>query len=236
MEEYPAEDHIRLVQHLERVRNQWAIIDLALLAAMDRSGVADVVCPGNLARVLTSALRISKAEANRRVHAYEQLGPRRSMLGEELGPVRPLVAAAVAAGEVSMEKALIITRALTPIDRAGFDPADIAAGEKLLVDDATIFNPEELRILTQRVVDAIHPDGTTPNDELNHDRRWFELKPTTDGAYTGKFRLTAECGAKLATLLRPLSTPRVDDPHRNTSTDPATDRHQHRHRHRQHRW
>ncbi len=220
---FPVEEQIARARQLEQLQDRWSQINLQILTGLDRSDAATALCQGNLARVLTSALRISKAEANRRVHAYEQLGPRRSMLGEELGPVRPLVAAAVAAGEVSMEKALIITRALTPIDRAGFDPADIAAGEKLLVDDATIFNPEELRILTQRVVDAIHPDGTTPNDELNHDRRWFELKPTTDGAYTGKFRLTAECGAKLATLLRPLSTPRVDYPHRNTTTDPGAD-------------
>ncbi len=184
-----------------------------VVAGLDEADAAGVLCQGNLRRVLTCSLSISKAEAARRVHAYEQLGPRRSMLGEDLGPIRPVLARAVAAGEVSAEKASIVTRGLKTIDRAGFDPADIAAGEKLLVDDARMFSPEDLRILTQRVVDGIDPDGTKPKEALQRERRWFEMHPTDDGGFVGRFRLTATCGIKLATLLRPLSKTRVDNPY-----------------------
>ncbi len=212
LEATSVEDQIELAQEFERFRHSWMAVDLRIMAALDVSDAAATLCQGNLRRVLTSCLSISKAEAARRVHAYEQLGPRRTMLGEELRPIRPVVAESVAAGEVSAEKAAIITRGLARVDRVGFDPADIAAGEKLLVDDAKVFNPEELKLLTQRVVDLLDPDGSVPDEQLQRDRRFLEIRSVADGGYAGQFRLTATCGTKLMALLGPLSKSRVDDP------------------------
>ena len=170
-------------------------------------------------RVLTSVLSLSKGEAARRVRAAEAVGPRTSMLGEPLEPVRPVLAAAQQAGEVSAEKVAIIERALDKVDRRGFDPADIATGEALLTEHAAVFPPEDLKLLADRFVDAIDPDGTVPNDQLNEDRRYFHLRPTRDGAYVGDFRLTGTLGAKLKTLLDPLAKPRVDP---SGEVDPRT--------------
>ena len=160
--------------------------------------------------MLRSVLSVSKREAAGRVRAAEAVGPRTSMLGETLEPVRPVLAAAQQTGAVSAEKVDIIERALDKVDRRGFDPADIAAGEALLTEHAAVFPPEDLRLLADRIVDAIDPDGTVPNDQLNEDRRYFHLRPTRDGAYVGDFRLTGGLGAKLKTLLDPLAKPRVD--------------------------
>ena len=84
------------------------------------------------------------------------------MLGEPLEPVRPVLAAAQQAGEVSAEKVAIIERALDKVDRRGLNPADIATGEQLLTEHASLFPPEELKLLADKVVDAIDPDGTLP--------------------------------------------------------------------------
>ena len=135
---------------------------------------------------------------------------RTSMLGAVLEPVRPVLAAAQQAGEVSADKVAIIADALDKVDRRGFDPSDIAAGEKLLTEHAPVFPPEDLRLLAVKVVDAINPDGSLPNDELNTDRRYLHLKATRDGAYVGDFRLTGSAGAKLKTLLDPLAKVRID--------------------------
>ena len=110
---------------------------------------------------------------------------------------------------MSAEKVAIIASALDKVDRRGFDPADIAAGEQLL-EHAQVFPPEDLRLLAAKVVDAINPDGTLPNDQLNEDRRYLHLKATKDGAYVGDFRLTGSAGAKLKTLLDPLAKLRID--------------------------
>ena len=120
---------------------------------------------------------------------------------------------------MSAEQVDIIERALDKVDRRGFDPADIAAGEQLLTDHAALFRPEDLRLLAERFVDAIDPDGTLPDDQLNPDRRHLHLRSTRDGAYAGDFRLTGTVGAKLKTLLDPLAKPRVDP---SGAVDPRT--------------
>jgi hypothetical protein len=193
----------------EKVRNRLPLIDHVSIAAVEQRDLPQKLCQGSVRRVLTSALRISKAEASRRVWAAEAVGPRSSMLGEPLAPVRPHLAAAQRDGELSPEQVAINERAITPVDRRGFDPADVAAGEQLLVTHAKSFGPEDLKQLADKVVDAIDPDGTLPKDELNHDRRFLHLRPTKDGAWTGEFRLTGAAGAKLKALLDPLATPRV---------------------------
>jgi len=131
------------------------------------------------------------------------------MVGEPLIPVRPYLAVAQRDGELSAEQVAIVERALTPVDRRGFAPADIDAGEQLLVRHARSFGPEDLKQLADRVLDAIDPDGTLPKEELNADRRFVHLRPTRDGAWTGEFRLTGAVGAKLKALLDPLATLRL---------------------------
>ena len=201
---------IGFMQDFERFRNQLSVVDHLMIADGVRRDLPTSLCQGSMSRVLTSGLGISKGEAARRVRAAEAVGPRTSMLGEVLEPVRPVLAAAQQAGEVSAEKVAIIERALEKVDRRGFDPADIEAGEALLTEHATVFPPEDLRLLADKVVDAIDPDGTLPNEQLNEDRRYLHLRATRDGAYVGDFRLTGSLGAKLKTLLDPLAKPRLD--------------------------
>ena len=149
-------------------------------------------------------------EAAGRVRAAEAVGERTSMLGQPLPPVRPVLAEAQRTGEISPEQVSIIERALAKVDRPGFDPADIAAGEELLTRFAHQVGPKDLRRLAEKVIDAIDPDGSQPDEKLQQDRRFFHLRQTTDGGYTGEFRLTGACGTKLQALLGPLAKPRVN--------------------------
>lgn len=201
---------IEFAQTFERVRNRMSLVDHEVVAAGDVQRLAERLTQPDLARVLVSALRISSAEAHRRVRAAEAVGPRRSMTGESLPVRRPVLAAAQRAGEVSPEQVHLIQRALEQVDRPGFDPVDIDAGEALLTAQAAIFEPKLLGQLADQVVAAIDPDGSLPKDRLNFDRRHFSMRPTSDGAYVGEFRLTGVLGAKLSTVLRPLARPRID--------------------------
>ena len=205
------DDHalIGFMQTFERLRNRLSLVDHHVVADADRRGLASNLSERNTAAVLISALRLSPAEAFRRVHAAAACGPRVSMLGEELEPRRPVLAAAQRAGEVSSEQVGMIARALEPLDRPGFDLDDVAQGEELLTGWAGTFGPRELRGLVDRVVSAINPDGSRPDDELNADRRHVNLRATKDGAWVGEFRLTGAAGAKLSAVLGPLSQRRT---------------------------
>ena len=210
---------VQVMQGFERVRNRMALVDHRWIGAAEQRSLAESLCQGSTRRMLTSVLRLSRGEAARRVRAAEAVGPRTSVLGRPLSPVRPCLAAAQAAGEVSPEQVAIVERAIGSVDRRGFDPADVAAGEALLTSHAHTFAPEPLRQLAEQVVNAIDPDGTLPNDEVNADRRHFHLRPTRDGAYVGEFRLTGAAGAKLAALLEPLAKIRPTCPNPDATRD-----------------
>ncbi len=201
---------IRVMQTFEEARNRLPLVDHRMVADVERRDLANRLCQGSVRRVLTTALSISTPEASRRVKAAAVVGPRTSPLGQPLPVLRPHLAAAQQTGRVSTEKVAIIERAISRVDRPGFALDDIDAGERILTDHASQLPPEELKALADRLVDAIDPDGTRPQDELNTDRRHLELRPTRDGAWAGEFRLAGTAGVKLKTLLDPLAKVRVD--------------------------
>jgi Domain of unknown function (DUF222)/HNH endonuclease len=214
-------DNLQLVgflQSFERFRNRLALVDHRVVADGDRRGLPGVLTQPSMMRVLMHVLRLSPGEASRRCAAAAACGLRASLSGLSLPPVRPQLAAAQREGLVSPEQVDIIDRALKKVDRDGFDPGDIATGEASLTNFAATFGTKDLKMLADRVVDAINPDGTLPNDKLNYDRRHVALRRGRDGMYAGEFRLTGSLGAKLTAVLQPLSRPRVDTFPRSDST------------------
>ena len=201
-------DHARLVGFLqgwERFRNRLALVDHQAVRAAQKAELAGELCHSTLPRALAATLRISIGEANRRVRAAEALTERMSMTGQPLEPVRPHLAAAQRDGEISAEQVDLVERALAKVDRVGFDPADVDWGEQRLAGWAGQFGPKDLRRLAEQVVDGIDPDGTLPDDTLQQDRRFLELRRLRDGGWAGQFRLTDEAGAKLQAVLGPLA-------------------------------
>ena len=201
---------VTFTQDFERIRNRLPVADHALIADAERRNLPDVLAHGNLVRTLMATLRLSPGEASRRVRAQAAVGNRHSMTGQPLAPLRPELAAAQRTGDVSPEQVAIIERALARVDHRGFDPADLAEGERLLTRFAETFGPQDLKSLADQVVDHIDPDGSRPAEELNTARRHFHLRRTTDGGWAGEFRLTGAAGAKLSALLGPLAKPRTE--------------------------
>ena len=201
---------VGFLREFERVRNRMSLVDHRAIRDGQARRLPETLTQTSMARVLTQALRISAAEAGRRVRAAEAVGARVSMLGEPLDPVRPVLAAAQRAGLVTPEQVHIVCGALQQVDRPGFDPADVEAGERLLTEFAGTFGPQDLRVMAGTVVDRVDPDGSRPRDQLNHDRRHLELRRTGDGAWRGEFWLTGPVGAKLSAVLGPLAKPRIN--------------------------
>lgn len=207
---------VDFLQGFERLRNRLSVVDHRLIANGDRRGLPSVLGQPSMRQVLVQVLRVSPAEAARRVTAAEACSERITAHGEVLPPLRPVLAAAQAEGELSAEQVQTIVSALAKVDRPGIDPADVGAGERLLCDFAATFGAKDLRSLAERTVDAIDPDGTLPDEQLALDRRHLSVKRCRDGMYAGEFRLTGPAGAKLTALLQPLARPRID-------ATPATD-------------
>ena len=104
------------------------------------------------------------------------------MLGEHLEPQLPNLAALQRQGAVSLEKVQIVERAMHKLIRPGLDPAAVETAGQLLTDYAPLLGPTDLHRYALKVVDAADPDGPEPiDDQLQHDRRYLELKQRRDG-------------------------------------------------------
>lgn len=192
---------VGFLQELEQVRNQLPTVDRAVIQHGIEQGVPGLLCERSMARVLVSGLRLSAAEAGRRVRAAEHLAERHSLTGEPLEPYRPHLAQAQRSGAITPEQVHVIDTALRSVDGRGFDPTDIEAGEKILTEAAESVGPAELRVLATKVVDGIDPDGTLVDEKQHRDRRFLHLRKRPDGSWQGEFRLTPDAGQKFATLL-----------------------------------
>ncbi len=200
---------VGFLQEFEQFCNQLPVVDRAAIQYGMEHDIPNVLNERSMSQVLTRGLRLSATEARRRVRSAEQLGDRRSMTGEPLTPIRPHLAAAQRTGEITPEQVAIIDQALRGLDRRGFDPAEIEAGEELLAGFARDLGPQELATAAGKVVDAIDPDGEQPDDAEQQDRRFLHLRKRPDGSWRGEFRLTPQAGQKLHSLLDALAKPKA---------------------------
>lgn len=206
---------VEIMRSFERVRNRMCLVDHAVLSTAERVDLAGELTHSSLTSVLVHTLRLSPGEAARRVRAAAAVGPRVSMVGERLAPVRPRLAAVQRCGEVSAEQVAVVVRALEVVDRPGLDPVEVVWAEETLANHCLSFGPRELRRIAVHIEDAVNPDGTVGEEELVRDRRDLRLTRCSDGMFRVEGRLTPVLGVQLSAVLSPLAKPRI-----NTTTAP----------------
>ena len=120
--------------------------------------------------LVATRLRISRAEAKRRIRDAKNLGPRCSLTGEPLAPLLDLTAAAQAAGEIGPEHVAIIGRFFRKLPD-WVDPITRAQAELDLVVNARGLTPEELKQIAERLRALIDQDGPMPDDAARARKR-----------------------------------------------------------------
>ena len=210
LEQLNAAEKISFWQKFETFRNQLPLIDHALIADAETTDLAGEYCFSNLKMLMTRRLQLSPAEAAARVRAAAAVGPRVSSEGEAEVPVLPQLAAAQRAGEVGTEQVQIVARAMQKLSRPDLDPDRVAAVQQQLVKHAKELGPKDLRLVADRIVDAVDPEGPEPvDDQLQQDRRHLELRQRRDGMWQLEGKLTNTVGAQLNAVLDPLTRPRT---------------------------
>lgn len=131
----------------------------------------------NTGEHLRSLLRISAAEARRRLALAENLLPGRSLTGQTIQPRYGEVAAAFASGSMASRPATTITMALERV--RPLCSAEAAADmEHALTMTAGENDADFLARIARRWTDAIDQDGTEPSEEaLRHLQGAFLRKP-----------------------------------------------------------
>ncbi|MGP4056278.1 DUF222 domain-containing protein, partial [Mycobacterium sp. 4D054] len=131
--------------------------------------------------VLTTALRVSGAEAGRRLRRAKMLGPRRAMTGQPIAPVWEATAAAQAQGLLDEEHITVIARFHQKLP-AWVDVDTRAAADAHLAALGSGLGPDELDAAAGRLLMMIDQDGPEPADDEVARKRWVKVgKQQRDG-------------------------------------------------------
>ncbi|MGH3678167.1 MAG: HNH endonuclease signature motif containing protein [Mycobacterium sp.] len=178
-----------------------------------------------LAAALATLLRISKAEAHRRIHEAADLGPRCALSGEALEPVLWHTSAAQRRGDIGGEHVKIIRRFFDRLP--GFvDYATREAAEADLAEMACGLRPEELRQAADRLAMLLDQDGQL-SDADRARRRYLSIdKQQPDGMSDIRGRLDPEARAALDAVFAKWAAPGMcnpDDESPCVDGDPSTE-------------
>ncbi|SDK86826.1 HNH endonuclease [Nocardioides sp. YR527] len=192
-----------LLERLEKLQAQQAALKLRVLASA--GDIAEETGAKDASGWMRTELLVDKAVA-------------RSQMKLAAGVAKyDLVAAGLAEGVVSQDKARVITQALDAIEA---DPAasaeDLILAEKLLVDYAGRLTANELRIVGKRILAEIDPErfeaaeakALQREEEHAQRRTFYSSRDNGDGTIDIHARVSRAVGLRLRTLLDSLAQPR----------------------------
>ncbi|UKA58547.1 HNH endonuclease signature motif containing protein [Arthrobacter sp. FW306-2-2C-D06B] len=157
---------------------------------------------------LRSLLRISAAEARRRLALARELLPRRGLTGQTVPARHGETAAALASGVIGSGAAGIITMAVAKV-RPLCAPEKAAEMEHTLARTAAENDQDFLARVARRWVEAIDQDGPEPSEEsLRHHQGAFLRRPKHGLAHVEIFA-TAEQYEHLLTVMNTAANPRT---------------------------
>ncbi|MGH3773302.1 MAG: DUF222 domain-containing protein [Pseudonocardiaceae bacterium] len=197
---------------------------LELVAEADARAIAAREGFGSTQRLLAGMLRLSAAEARMRVEHAAMVGTRRTITGGTLSPRLPATAAALAAGEIGAGQLRVITETIAALPASVPEPARERA-EADLAGYARDFDPRRLRIIAQRLVATLDPDGPPPGEDpapATPVRGELRLRDRRDGRLGAEGWLDPEHGGMVRALIEQLTTrrPTTDDGVPDTRTVP----------------
>lgn len=196
-------------------------------------------------KVLTTALRVSGADAAQRLKRAKTLGPRRGLTGQPLAPLWESTAAAQARGVLDAAHIAVIAKFHKKLP-SWVDVGTRAEADAQLAELGSGLSPEELRACADRLRSMIDQDGPEPCEQGPAHRRGVRFGPQQPDGYSsfsGGCRPDAEPSWKPSSPRKPhqdRTSPTTTSRRRVTTQRPrataqqrTTDRRVTRNRHRQ---
>jgi len=193
-------------------------IQMRRMAAVDQANLAEVGArhlPGELGlrdvkALLIDQLRVDSIEAHHRAEAARDFGPRQALSGQALAPIFAPVADAIAAGQISMRHARVITTFFDKLpSQTATELFDVL--QEQLLDNARRANPTQLAQLAVDLEAVLNPDGTEPADEAKKRQRGFTLATGADGWSTPTGLLSPRLTAVIEAVLDSLAAPKPSE-------------------------
>src|SRR5271156_6248066 len=176
------------------------------------SGQADATeLGGKVPSALADRLRITRAEASRRIHEAAELGDRKAITGEPLPPLLTATAAAQRDGRIGSAHVAVIRGFVHRLP----DFVDLGTRVKAEAQLAGLggqHRPDELSRLADKLTDCLNPDGNFTDDDRARRRGVTIGKQGIDGMSPITGYLTPEARATLDAVLAKLAAPGMCNP------------------------
>jgi len=176
------------------------------------SGQADATeLGGKLPSALADRLRITRAEASRRIHEAAELGDRKAITGEPLPPLLTATAAAQRDGRIGSAHVAVIRGFVHRLP----DFVDLETRVKAEAQLAGLggqHRPDELSRLADKLTDCLKPDGNFTDDDRARQRAVTIGKQGIDGMSPITGYLTPEARATLDAVFAKLAAPGMCNP------------------------
>jgi hypothetical protein len=203
-------ERLSVLERFEGFRRQQPAVEHPLINQLAAQADATEL-GGKLGPALANRLRISRAEASRRIHEAADLGQRRALNGEALEPVLPATAQAQRNGDLGAGHVAVIRSFLHRIP----DFVDLEArakAETQLAGLAREYRPDELAKLADKLTDCLNPDGDFTDIDRAKRRGLTIGKQDIDGMSPISGYLTPEARATIDAVFAKLAAPGMSNP------------------------
>ncbi len=209
-------ERLEALDRLETVRRRAGAASLDLLGSIDRSKDPALGCA--TAKTIADVLRITPAEARRRLRDTGQLHPRTSLTGQQLPPLLPATAKAWDAGLLDLEHLRTIQNFIRDLPE-DLHPTEVEKAEAFLAEKATALRPDQLQKVADRLATTLNPDGKF-SDDYRATQRGFQWcgRQRPDGMSIAKLVATPELRAMLEAWLAKFAAPGMCNPADQTPT------------------
>lgn len=200
---------LRALERLETARRRQVAVSHEMIAGLAGEEPADIGGPAF--KVVADWLRISYAEARRRIRDVGQLSPRVTLTGQELPPELPGTAQAWSDGMLDGQHLRVIQTFIRDLPEA--TPADqVDNAERFLAQQALSLRPDQLEKAAQRCALLINPDGKFSDADRARKRGFTWCGQQSDGMSVGKLSASPELRANIDAWLARFAAPGMCNP------------------------
>ncbi len=195
-----------LTSHEEVARRHYAA-SLELIAELANRYVAAEAGYPSLAELLRDTLRLSPAEARRRIGHASAVTEVPLVSGGAVAAALPATATALREGALGADHVDVIARTVQGLPPQVSD-TDRTAAERTLVDAAHQFDARTLTRIGERIHAVLDQDGTPPDDhELAEPVNELHLLTRRNGRLVIRGEFDPEASALITAVVSPLPSP-----------------------------
>ncbi|MGZ4515154.1 MAG: HNH endonuclease signature motif containing protein [Mycobacterium sp.] len=200
---------LRVLERMETSRRRQVATSHGLIAGLAQEDPADI--GGPVHKVIGDWLRISYAEAGRRLRDARRLSPRLTLTGQELPPELPATAEAWQDGALDGQHLRVIQTFVRDLPDA-VPAATVGAAERFLGRQAVQLRPDQLEKVAHRCALSINPDGKFSDTDRARQRGFTWSGQRLDGMSIGKLVASPELRANLDAWLARFAAPGMCNP------------------------